>query len=320
MIISASRRTDIPAFYSEWFMNRVRAGFCHFVNPFNADQIVRVSLKPEEVDAIVFWSKNPALMLPHVDELERMGFRFYFQFTLNDYPKELEPGVPPLKERIGTFRKLSDVIGRKRVIFRYDPIIISNRTSYDYHRERFERLCGQLKGATERVVISIIDYYKKTQRRLEKLDGFEFDFSDDLIYSPQMEHLLRDMASIAQKGGLEIQSCAEARDFKDFGISHGSCIDGSLIERIWPSVGKMAGVGGQTSLLPEPRKEWKRDKHQRPDCRCAVSKDIGMLDTCLHDCPYCYSTQSLDAVLKKRANYDPRSTALIGSPEIESDE
>ena len=156
MIISASRRTDIPAFYAEWLMNRLREGYCLVPNPFNPRQIARISLVPESVDAIVFWSKNPALMLRFLPVLEGMGYRFYFLFTLNAYPKALEPNLPPLKERISTFIELSTRLGPRRVIWRYDPIILSNRTDASYHREAFEGLCQKLAVHTKRVIISII--------------------------------------------------------------------------------------------------------------------------------------------------------------------
>jgi len=135
MFIGASRRTDIPAFYSEWFMNKIEIGFCKTINPFNAKQIKTVSLKPKDVDAIVFWTKNPEPMLKYINKLENIGYRYYFQFTLNDYPKELEPKVPIVTERIATFKKLSEMIGKQRVIWRYDPIIFSNVTDLNYHKE-----------------------------------------------------------------------------------------------------------------------------------------------------------------------------------------
>ena len=140
MIISASRRTDIPAFYSEWFVNRLQEGYCLVPNPFNPRQVSRISLVPESVDAIVFWSKNPAPMLPFLPMVEDLSYRFYFLFTVNDYPKALEPGLPPLVERISTFVELSQRIGPRCVIWRYDPIILSNRTDASYHRKTFENL------------------------------------------------------------------------------------------------------------------------------------------------------------------------------------
>jgi len=165
MIISASRRTDIPAFYSEWFINRIRAGWCFVPNPLNYDQLAYVSLKPEDVDAIVFWSKNPAPIISHLNELDTMGFRYYFQFTLNAYPKVLEPRIPEFSKRIRTFRELGSKLGPMRVIWRYDPIIISNHTPIDFHIAAFSKIATSVKGSTHRVMISFADYYNKTERQ-----------------------------------------------------------------------------------------------------------------------------------------------------------
>ena len=142
MIISASRRTDIPALYSKWFMNRIRAGYCRVPNPRNTKQVSRVSLRPSDVEAIVFWSKNPAPLLPHLRELDSSGFRYYFQFSLNDYPWALEPNLPSLSDRTDTFKDLGRILGPSRVVWRYDPIIISNLTPFEYHREMFAWIAG----------------------------------------------------------------------------------------------------------------------------------------------------------------------------------
>ncbi|MEW6229256.1 MAG: DUF1848 family protein, partial [Bacillota bacterium] len=146
MIISASRRTDIPKFYSEWFMNRVRAGFCTFPNPFNPKQLIEVSLRPEDVDVIVFWSKDPGPLIPHLGELDRRGLRYYFQFTVNGYPGFMEPNVPPLGEVLDTFGRLSATVSPDRMIWRYDPIVLSNATGLEYHVRRFGEIAGALKG------------------------------------------------------------------------------------------------------------------------------------------------------------------------------
>ena len=178
MIISASRRTDIPAFYSNWLMNRIRDGYCLVPNPHNAKQVSRVSLHPNDVEAIVFWSKNPAPLLPHLGKLDKLGFHYYFQFSLNDYPRALEPNIPSLNDRVATFKDLSRLVGPLRVVWRYDPIIISDVTPFEFHRERFTWIAEELKGATHRVMVSIVDFYQKTERRLsqlEKEEGFTFD-------------------------------------------------------------------------------------------------------------------------------------------------
>ena len=183
MIISASRRTDIPAFYSKWFMNRLRAGFCQVPNPMNMKKVTTVSLSPDIVTAIVFWSKNPAPLLPHLKELNTRGFDYYFQFTLNDYPRSLEPNVPPFNARIETFKDLSSRVGSSRVVWRYDPIIISNFTDFTFHREKFSWIAEELKDKTQRVVVSIVDFYRKTERRLSLLKEEGFIFKRDVLDS-----------------------------------------------------------------------------------------------------------------------------------------
>jgi DNA repair photolyase len=269
MIVSASRRTDIPAFHTEWFMSCLRQGFAEIKNPFNPDQVSKVSLLPDEVDAIVFWTKNPAPLLTHLAEIEKLGHRFYFQFTLNDYPRALEPNLPELSERIASFVELSGNIGPRRVVWRYDPVILSNRTGADYHRRAFDNLRRKLGPHTRRVVVSLIDYYKKTRRNLQ-LKDYEFDF--DAADRPETDELLRDLADMARGSSLEIFTCAEKRDYTDLGIPPGRCVDGELIESLW-------GISGP----------WKKDPAQRKHCLCTHSRDIGAYGTCGHACPYCYA-------------------------------
>jgi len=295
MIISASRRTDIPALYGEWFMNRVRAGWCAVPNPMNARRVSHVSLQPGEVDAIVFWSKDPAPLLPHLDELDSMGFRYYFLFTLNDYPGKLEPNVPSLDERLETFLDLSRCTGPLRVVWRYDPIIISNVTTFDYHAERFARIAAELKGATRRVVVSFVDYYRKTERRLGGLEREGFEFDRQAESSEHVPAFLKELASIARKRDMEMFTCAEDRDYAECGVPPGRCIDDQLMNKLWP-----LQLG------------YKKDPYQRDLCLCAVSKDIGVSDTCTQGCTYCYSTVSNEVARRRCEQHDPTSPALWG--------
>jgi DNA repair photolyase len=298
MIISASRRTDIPAFHAEWFVNRLMAGYCLVPNPFNPRQVARIPLAPESVDAMVFWSKNPAPMLNYLPKVEDMGYRFYFLFTLNDYPTALEPNLPPLAERISTFIELSERIGPHRVIWRYDPIIISNRTDSSYHLRAFDNLCQQLAGRTKRVITSIITFYRKTLRNLAPLEKRGYIFDKDPRRNPETEALVSHVAASAVNHGLEIFACAEARDYTHLGVKPSCCIDAALIRELWD--------------IPVSSK---KDSGQREHCGCALSRDIGMTDTCPHGCPYCYSTISPEIALTRYKTHDPGSTALIGSPE-----
>ncbi|RKL61957.1 DUF1848 domain-containing protein [Thermoanaerobacteraceae bacterium SP2] len=275
MIISASRRTDIPAFYAQWFMERIREGFFYRVNPFNPKQVKRISLLPEDVEAVVFWTKNPEPMMKYLKELDDRGYRYYFQYTLNDYPRIFEPHMKPAEERFDTFIHLSQKIGTSRVIWRYDPIIISNFTPVDYHVERFGKIAGMLSGSTERVVISFVDFYGKVSRRWKKLiDSGTLKVTDitEAKLRSDMDFFVSKLKKIADDAGLEIFSCAEKVDLSHLGVNHGSCIDANLINRVF-----------NLSI------QAKKDKNQRKECLCAESVDIGMYNTCPFLCSYCYA-------------------------------
>ena len=298
MIISASRRTDIPAFYAEWFMNRVRAGWCEVPNPFRPSVATRISLAPEAVDAIAFWSKNPAPMLPRLDELDARGLRYYFLYTLNDYPAEIEPGVPPLSDRLEAFRALAGRVGPSRVVWRYDPIILSERMGAAWHLEAFSRLAGALAGRCERVIISFLDFYRKTARRLARVeaDGGDRVLRDPFAL-PEFEAFARGLAVAAARAGLRVQSCAEDPRLLAAGIEPGKCIDDRLIQDLFGRVAPGA-----------------KDAGQRPACGCVRSKDIGVPDTCPHGCEYCYSTRSAAFADTRWRAHDPQAPALIAAP------
>ena len=302
MIISASRRTDISALYSEWFIKRVRAGWCQVPNPINYNQLSYVSLKPEDVDSFVFWSKNPTPILNYLDELDERGFRYYFQFTLNNYPEDFEPSVPSVEERIQTFRKISVRLGSLRVIWRYDPIIISNRTPPDFHRKKFLMIAKALSGLTKRVMVSFVDYYQKTDRRLSSLEKLGFKFDRKAANSRYAWNLLKDLAAIARDHNMQIFTCAEERNFSKVGVPPGRCIDGELLRGLW-------SLSGHT----------KKDPTQRAVCLCVVSKDIGMNDTCVHGCPYCYSTRNLALAQRRYSGHDPNSPVLWGNGRVLSE-
>lgn len=259
-------------------------------------QMSRVSLNSQDVDAVVFWSKNPAPMLPYLDELDKIGPRYYFQFSLNDYPRELEPNIPSLDDRLRTFLNLSRRIGPLRVVWRYDPIIISNVTPFEYHRQRFSQIAEKLRGATHRVMVSVIDFYRKTDRRLSQMEMEEgFSFNRNALSSADMTDLLRDLAVIAKRSNIEIFTCAEERDFSEVGIPPGRCVDDRLLCQIW-------------SL----NLQYKKDPSQREYCLCTVSKDIGVNNTCIHGCPYCYSTRDCALAERRYSEHNPNSPMLWG--------
>ncbi len=291
MIISASRRTDIPAYYAEWFYNRIKEGYCTVPNPFNMNQVSVVNLNSEFVDAIVFWTRNPYPIFKYLDKISKLGYKYYFHFTINNLPKIYEPYNPTLKNALSTFQKLSELIGRGKVIWRYDPIFLTDDITVKFHINNFSRICKNLNGFTKRVVISIVDDYKKTLRRLYRLNtGYSPNQGED----PDIELLLKEIVGIAAENKIEVQSCAEAKDYSYLGIKPGKCIDDDIIRN-------ELGVNIK----------YKKDKSQRSACRCTVSKDIGINNTCLMGCEYCYATTSHKTAVNNRAKHDSESTSII---------
>lgn len=295
MILSVSRRTDIPAFYSAWFMNRIRAGSCRVPNPFRPQQVSAVSLRPEDVDAICFWTRNPRPMLPHLAELDERGYRYFFQVTLLGNPRELDPGSSPPDAAVATFRDLADRIGPERVVWRFDPIVLGSSCGPDQHLLRFMELAGRLCGTTKRVVVSVVDRYRKVERRLRELANRGVEVAPEPQHVPGFERMMQGLAAAAAGNGMAIQSCAEELDLARFGIRPGACIDEELLVAVF-------------GLQPGRRK----DPSQRPACGCVVSKDIGMYDSCLFGCEYCYATSSQARAVQNHARHDPEGEALLG--------
>jgi len=299
MIISASRRTDIPAFYADWLMKRIRAGYFHRVNPFNSNQVSGFSLKPEDVDAICFWTKNPRPLMKHLEELDGRGLNYYFQFTLNPYDKTFEPNVPPLQDRIETMLELAGRIGQERVVWRYDPVILTGITPVAWHLEEAERIASQLNNATSRLVFSFYDFYGKGQGRLNKaLKGTGIKLED--ITSPEHKDALEQVAygfrDIADRYGLQIYSCSEDVDLAAIGIEHGACIDGKLISELF-------GVNASD----------KKDKNQRKICGCVESVDMGMYNTCHFKCAYCYANFNEGMIESNDKKHYTDSPSLLDS-------
>lgn len=286
MILSVSRRTDIPAFYSDWFFNRLKDGFVYVRNPMNIHQVSRITLSPDVIDCIVFWSKNPKPMLSRLDELKE--YMYYFQFTINAYDKGFEVGVPRKEGIINTFKELSGAIGPKRVIWRYDPILLTDKMDMNYHVRYFEEIAKRLEGYTQTCVISFVDLYKKTQNNLKDTQAREPSLKE-------MLELAAKMFLIANKYGITIQTCAEEIALESVGIKHGKCIDNALIE-------DLLGVKLVVS----------KDPNQRKECGCVQSIDIGEYNTCFHGCKYCYANFKESMVIKNRAAHDPDSPLLIG--------
>lgn len=263
MIISASRRTDIPAYYSEWFFNRLSQGYALVRNPFNNRQISRVDMTPENIEGIVFWSKNPVPMLDKLYKLD--GLAYYFQFTLNPYLKDIEPHLPEKGSLLGAFKELSLSAGRAGVVWRYDPIILNAHYNPEFHYKAFKELTLRLAPYTEKCTISFLDDYVKIRSRLQKAG----------IYFPSTalkEEMVCNFAELARQAGIYIDTCAEEGDFEKYGAERAACIDIKRLERL-----------GASGLKP------KRDKGQRSLCGCFKSVDIGAYNTCRGGCIYCYA-------------------------------
>ncbi|AZV56886.1 DUF1848 domain-containing protein [Clostridium sp. AWRP] len=286
MILSVSRRTDIPAFYSDWFFNRMKEEFVLVKNPFNSKQVSKVILNPKIIDCIVFWTKNPKKMIKRLDEIKE--YNYYFQFTLNSYDKTLETNVPEKKYLINTFIELSKRIGKDRVIWRYDPIILTDKFTRDYHYKWFKYLAKRLCPYTNKCVISFLDLYRKSERNLKEINILQIDKDD-------MFELAEKFSKIAFKYNMTIETCSEEIDLSKFNIKHGKCIDDRLISKI---------AGEKLSIDKDP--------NQRKVCGCVKSIDIGAYNTCNHGCLYCYANFNRDAAEKNLLKHNKKSPLLIG--------
>ncbi len=287
MIISASRRTDIPTYYSQWLINRIKAGYVYVRNPMNIHQISKISLSPDVIDGIVFWTKNPTPMLNKLDALS--DYMYYFQFTLNSYDTDVEKNIPSKnKVVIPAFQRLSDLIGPDRVIWRYDPIFLNETYTVDYHIRYYEKLAKRLAPYTKKCIFSFLDLYSDTKKNMAAL-------SPSTSTLEQRELLAKTIAEIAHSYGLRVETCAEKIDLKKYGIGHARCIDGDLFEK----------------LLKSPL-NIKKDKNQRAECGCVESLDIGAYNTCYNGCQYCYANHSEKTVCANRDKHNPDSPLLIG--------
>ena len=306
LIISASRSTDIPAFYGDWFMARLGAGYVRWKSPFGGNPLY---VTFEKTRVFVFWSKNPAPFFPYLDCLDRMGYRFYFLFTLNDYDAErLEPGVPPLGERIETFIRLSRRIGKSRVVWRFDPLILSDRITVQDLLEKIRCIGDRITPFTERLVFSFVDIekYGKVQRNLQVagVSGAR-EFTDEDI-----DEFCSGLALLNKRWDLSITACAEERELSRFGIGRGQCISYDLLTKEFGNDRKLMDFlqpdeqhipGNILSATAPPRRL--KDPGQRNTCQCIVSKDIGQYSTCMHLCLYCYANTSPQSARRNYSRY-----------------
>ena len=306
VVLSASRSTDIPAFYADWFLERLKAGYCVWVNPFNQERY-RVSF--EDTRMIVFWSKNPKPMLERLDMVEALGFRqYYFQFTVNNYVAErLEPNVPPVAERIDTFKYLAKRIGAERVIWRFDPLLLSDSLTVDLLLERIATIGHELKEDTLKLVFSFADIqaYRKVSRNLSGTNCREFSFEEKIEFAKGLRDINRSL-------GLEMATCAEDVDLSEYGIKHNKCVDDDLMMRHFHDDAElMKFIGAEYDMFNGWQiKKSRKDKGQRKACGCIVSKDIGAYNTCPHLCRYCYANSSEQIVVKNYTQHNYLAESL----------
>ncbi len=328
VIVSASRSTDIPAFYADWFMNRLRAGYCVWYNPFNQKPMY---ISFAKMKVVVFWTKNPEPILKYLPELDRLGIHYYFQVTLNDYVDEgFEPNVGPVDHRVEVFKRLSDAIGKEKVIWRFDPLIVTPKLSARQLLTKVYHIGNQLKGYTDKLVFSFIDVkaYRKVQNNLIKETPY---YSRETVESaePSGNYLVELVEGLAklrdhwkEEGwDLALATCGESIDLEKYGIEHNRCIDGDLMERLFSEDKELVyylhtgnlpepDLFGGIPDIPEERKNLK-DKGQRKVCGCMISKDIGMYNTCRHFCVYCYANTSKELVLKNKERHNDDSESII---------
>lgn len=288
MILSVSRRTDIPAFYMEWFQNRLQERSVLIRNPMNFHQVSRVDLSPEVVDCIVFWSKNPRPLMEYLDFLR--PYPYYIQFTINPYGTEIESGLPPQDELIETFRALSQVIGPERMVWRYSPVLVNEAYPEAFHLEAFASLAERLSGDTIRCNLSFIEIYRKIEVQMQKMQIRAIP--DQVKYD-----LVSKLRKIADENQIELRACGNL-DLIKAGIPAAKCIDDALISKIT----------GKTFTL-------KKDKNQDHQCYCVSSIDVGAYNTCLNGCRYCYANQTnLNSTRSKISQYNPNSPLLCSMP------
>lgn len=328
VIISASRSTDIPAFYANWFINRLKAGYCVWYNPFNQKPMY-VSF--ENTKVVVFWTKNPEPMIEFLPELDKRGIHYYFQVTLNDYEKEgFEPNIPSLQKRIDTFKRLSQLVGKEKVIWRFDPLVLSDNLSPRQLLTKIYHIGNAIKGYTDKLVFSFVDVkaYRKVQNNLVKETPY---FTKDNVETAEPQgdkryELVEGLVKLreywkSEGWNIQLATCAEEIDLEQYDIEHNKCIDGDLMERIFSDdkellyylkTGKLPekDLFGMLPEIPLKSKNLK-DKGQRKICGCMESKDIGMYNTCRHFCVYCYANTSKEIVLKNKSKHSDDSESII---------
>ncbi|MAG35083.1 MAG: DNA repair photolyase [Dehalococcoidia bacterium] len=298
MIISASHRTDIPAFYGSWFRKRLDAGYCKMVNPYGG-QVYRVGLGRDEVDGFVFWTRNLGPFLDTLAVADERDYPFVVQYTITGYPRALEFSVVDDERALSHMQLLAAQYGPRAAVWRYDPILFTSLTSLEFHRRTFARLARALEGVTDEVVISFAHIYRKSRRNLDRaadVPGFVWDDPDGGV----KRTLAAELAQVAQAHGMQLTLCSQ-RTFLAPGVTESRCVDAE----------RLSDVAGEPIVA--------RLKGNRPDCLCYQSRDIGAYDTCPHGCVYCYAVQNRDAARRRYAAHDPEGEFLFSpQPAINS--
>lgn len=291
MIVSASYRTDIPAFYGEWFARRLRSGYCMVLNPYGGKPY-RVSLSREEVDGFVFWTKNLRAFIPVLNLVHERGFPFVVQYSITAYPQELEGLHTEVSDRLEDMRMLAERFGEKRGVWRYDTIVFSSLTPFEFHRENFRRLAGELEGATDEVVVSFARIYRKTRRNLDlAAEKHGFSWWDPPL--DQKKGFLGELVRIAKARDMKLSVCGE-RELLIPGAKDASCIDPL----------RLSDISGKEIRAPK--------KSHRQGCGCFQSRDIGEYDSCPYGCAYCYAVRNHDLARKRFEGHNPEGEYLLG--------
>ncbi len=288
MIVSVSRRTDVPAFFGDWFIDKVQKGFVLVQSPYDNSLLYKVLLNPKVVDCFVFMSKNPAPFLPHLNYLDAQGYKYFFHFTLNPYDKSIEKNLPNKVALVETFKALSKRIGKEKVHWRYDPIIFGEEMGIAYHLCQFENFCNLLSSYTEKCFVSFLDFYPKVSKILSK----------NKFYAPTETakiELLGKMETIAEKSGIELNMCGDANDYSHLGIKNDGCFSLGYLQNL---LGEELQIG--------------KDKSGRADCRCVEAVDVGTYGVCSHKCIYCYANGTSAEMDYKLSDYNPKSPILCG--------
>lgn len=285
MIISAGMRTDIPAYFSEWFYNRIKEGYVCVRNPYYPEQVTKYRLTSDVVDCINFCTKNPQPMENRLGEISHL--RQFWSVTITPYGKDIEPYVPEKEKVIASFQRISETVGKKAMSWRYDPIFVTEKYSVDFHTESFERMAERLSGYSEQCVISFIDLYAKTRKN--------FPQAREVIREDRIR-LGKKFVEIGEKYGIQIRSCCEGMELAPYGVDVSGCMTKEVLER----------AIGERLQVP------KKVKSPRTECDCLLGSDIGAYNSCGHGCLYCYANYDVELVRKNMRQHNPGSPFLIG--------